>query len=93
MITPLHDLVFVRRIELPKRLIAMVNDKEPSGKGEVVAVGTGRILEDGRTLPLVVKVGDEILFEKHVGSPVENSGYEGDIIIMREDDILGVFND
>lgn len=93
MIQPLYDLVFVRRIEVPQKLIHMVNDKEPSGKGEVVAVGTGRILEDGSTLPLTLKVGEEVIFEKHAGVAVDHSGYEGDIIVIREDDILGVERD
>jgi chaperonin GroES len=91
MIQPLHDLVFIKRIEKEEGLI-VTQDKEPSGRGEVVAVGTGRILEDGSVRKLDVVVGDEVLIEKHAGAPIDNTGIPGDIIVMREDDILGVFN-
>jgi chaperonin GroES len=88
MINPLHDLVVVKRVEKEESLIVL-QDKEPSGMGEIVAVGTGRILEDGTVRPLDVKVGQTILFGKHTGA---ETGYD-DLIIMREDDIFGVIDE
>ena len=87
MIKPLHDLVIVERVEKTEGIIVLA-DKEPSGMGKVVAVGTGRILEDGTVRPLDVEVGDSILFGKHTGMDM---GMD-DLIIMREDDIFGVMN-
>lgn len=88
MIKPLHDIVFIERLEEEEGAI-IVPDKEPSGKGKVIAVGSGRILEDGTVRPLDVKVDDIVLFGKHTGVI---SGYN-DLIAMREDDILGVISE
>ena len=85
MITPLHDIVLVRRIEEEEGLI-ITQDKEPSGKGEVVAVGKGVTMDDGKIIPLDVQVGDVVLFGKMTGM---DSGYE-DLVAMRENDIMGI---
>jgi len=87
MINPLHDLVIVKRVEKEQGIIELA-DKEPSGLGEIIAIGTGRILEDGTVRPLDVSVGDSIIFSKHTGADL---GMD-DLIIMREDDIYGVLN-
>ena len=91
-IRPLHDRVLVKRLE-PKEvvtggIIIPETAKEKPQEGEVVAVGNGKIAEDGKTLAMNVKVGDKILFGKYSGSDVKIDDEE--YLIMREDDILGV---
>jgi chaperonin GroES len=92
-IRPLHDRVLVKRLE-PKEetssggIIIPDTAKEKPQEGEVVAAGPGKILEDGKTQAMNVKVGDKILFGKYAGTDVKID--EVDYIIMREDDILGV---
>ena len=92
-IRPLHDRVIVKRIESkdqtsPGGIIIPETAKEKPQEGEVVAVGSGKILEDGKVQPMNVKVGDRILFGKYAGTDVKID--EEEYIIMREDDILGV---
>ena len=91
-VRPLHDRLLVRRIEEKEMakggIIIPDTAKEKPMEGKVLAVGTGRILENGSKLPLDVKVGDRILFGKYSGSEVTR---EGDtLLIMRESDILAV---
>ena len=64
--------------------------KEKPQEGKVIAAGTGRVTEEGKTLPLVVKAGDRILFGKYSGSEVKIDGEE--LLIMKEDDILGILD-
>ena len=91
-IRPLHDRVIVKRME-EERLSAggiVIPDSatEKPIKGEVVAVGTGKILEDGKVRGLDVKTGDKILFGKYSGTEVKVDGT--DYLVMREDDIMAV---
>ena len=91
-IRPLHDRVIVKRME-EERLSAggiVIPDSatEKPIKGEVVAVGTGKILEDGKVRALDVKTGDKILFGKYSGTEVKVDGT--DYLVMREDDIMAV---
>jgi chaperonin GroES len=91
-IRPLHDRVIVKRME-EERLSAggiVIPDSatEKPIKGEVVAVGTGKILEDGKVRGLDVKTGDKILFGKYSGTEVKVDGTE--YLVMREDDIMAV---
>ena len=91
-IRPLHDRVIVRRLEeerkSPGGIVIPDTAKEKPIQGEVIAVGHGKILEDGKVRPLDVKVGDKILFGKYSGSEIKLNGEEH--LIMREEDILGV---
>ena len=91
-IRPLHDRVVVKRLEEERKsaggIVIPDNAAEKPDQGEVMAVGTGKILEDGKTRPLDVKVGDRILFGKYSGTTVMVDGYE--LLVMREDDIMGV---
>jgi chaperonin GroES len=91
-IRPLHDRVLVKRIELKEAvkggIIIPDTAKEKPQEGEVMAVGTGKVLEDGKVLSLNVKVGNRILFGKYSGTDVKIDDEE--YLIMREDDILGV---
>jgi chaperonin GroES len=91
-IRPLHDRVVVKRLEEERRsaggIVIPDNAAEKPDQGEVMAVGTGKILEDGKTRPLDVKVGDRILFGKYSGTTVKVDGDE--LLVMREDDIMGV---
>jgi chaperonin GroES len=64
--------------------------KEKPIRGEVMAVGNGKILEDGRVIPLDVKVGDEVLFGKYSGNEIKVDGEE--LVVMREDDIMAVLD-
>ncbi|MFN3369906.1 MAG: co-chaperone GroES [Sphingomonadaceae bacterium] len=90
--TPLHDRVLVRRIEAEEKtaggIIIPDTAKEKPQEGEIVAVGAGARDEDGKRIPLDVKVGDRILFGKWSGTEVKLHGE--DLIIMKESDILGV---
>jgi chaperonin GroES len=89
---PLHDRVLVRRLEEgeTKRGSIIIPDsaKEKPQQAEVVAVGTGKVLEDGERVPLMVQEGNRILFGKYSGSDVKIDGQE--YLILREDEILGV---
>lgn len=92
-IRPLHDRVLVKRIEPGDKTSAggiIIPDtaKEKPQEGEVMAVGSGKMLENGKVQPMNVNVGDRILFGKYSGTDVKIDDEE--YLIMREDDILGV---
>ncbi|MGC9325980.1 MAG: co-chaperone GroES [Desulfomonilia bacterium] len=91
-IQPLQDRVIVRRIEEDQKtkggIIIPDTAKEKPQMGEVIAVGKGKKTEEGKTIPLDVKKGDKILFSKYAGNDIKIDGEE--LLIMREDDILGV---
>ncbi|MCU0835513.1 MAG: co-chaperone GroES [Chromatiaceae bacterium] len=91
-IRPLHDRVVVRRTEeertSPGGIVIPDSATEKPIRGEVIAVGKGKILENGEVRPLDVKVGDKVLFGKYSGTEVKISGEE--LLVMREDDIMGV---
>jgi len=92
-IRPLHDRVLIRRIDEQEQMrggiIIPDTAKEKPQQGEVVAAGEGKILKDGTRQPLDVKPGDRVLFGKYSGAEVKIDGEE--FLIMREDEILGVF--
>src|SRR5580765_900575 len=92
-IKPLHDRVIVRRIEdnvnqTAGGLFIPDTAKEKPQEGEVIAVGEGKYKEDGTRQPLDVKAGDRILFGKYSSSEIKIDGEE--LLIMREDEILGI---
>ena len=91
-IRPLHDRILVKRIEEEEKtksgIIIPDTAKEKPQEGRVVAVGGGKVLEDGKVRPLDVKTGDRILFAKYAGSEVKIEGDEH--VILREDDVLGI---
>lgn len=94
-IRPLHDRVVVRRMEeerkSPGGIVLPDSAAEKPSKGEVLAIGTGKLLDNGEVRPLAVKVGDHVLFGKYSGTEVKLSGVAGDeVLVMREDDIMGV---
>jgi chaperonin GroES len=92
-IRPLHDRVLIRRIDEQEQMrggiIIPDTAKEKPQQGEVIAVGEGKFREDGTRQTLGVKVGDRVLFGKYSGSEVKIDDEE--YLIMREDEILGVF--
>jgi len=91
-IRPLQDRVIVKRIEEEEKtkggIIIPDTAKEKPQEGKVIAVGKGKLNEDGKVVPLDVKVNDRILFGKYSGSEINMDGEEH--LIMREEDILGV---
>jgi chaperonin GroES len=91
-IRPLHDRVVVRRMEEERTsaggIVIPDSATEKPIQGEVLAVGNGKILDNGDMRPLDVKVGDRVLFGKYAGTEVKVSGEE--VLVMREDDIMGV---
>ena len=91
-IRPLHDRVIVRRLEEERRtpggIVIPDTAKEKPVQGEVVAAGKGKILESGEVRPLDVKVGDKVLFGKYSGTEVKVGNEE--LLVMREEDIMGV---
>jgi chaperonin GroES len=91
-IRPLHDRVVVKRLEGESKTAGGIVIPDTAGEkpdqGEVVAVGKGKILEDGKVRPIDVKVGDRVLFGKYTGQAVKIDGTE--YLVMREDDIMGV---
>jgi chaperonin GroES len=93
-IRPLYDRIVVKRIEQQEQLQGGLyipdSAKEKPQEGEVVAVGKGKRLEDGRVVPLDVQVSDRILFGKYSGSDIKLDGDE--YMIMREDEVLGVLD-
>jgi len=92
-IRPLHDRVIVRRVEetrtSPGGIVIPDTAAEKPSRGEVIAVGKGKILDSGDVRPLDVKAGDEVLFGKYSGNEVKVDGEE--VIVLREDDILAVY--
>jgi len=94
-VKPLQDRVLVKRVEKEEKtaggIIIPETAKEKPSEGEVVAIGPGRILEDGKVLPLDVKAGDNVLFGKYAGTDVNIDGDE--YLLMREDEILCVVED
>ena len=91
-IRPLQDRVIVKRLEEEEKtkggIIIPDTAKEKPQEGKVIAVGKGKMTEDGKVIPLDVKAGDKILFGKYSGTEVKIEGEEH--LIMREEDILGV---
>ena len=91
-VRPLHDRLLVRRIEEKETakggIIIPDTAKEKPQEGEVLAVGNGKILENGTKVALDVKVGDKILFGKYTGTEIKIDGE--DVLILREDEILAV---
>ncbi|BBA36611.1 MULTISPECIES: co-chaperone GroES [Methylocaldum] len=92
-IRPLHDRIVVKRWEeektSPGGIVIPDTAKEKPIKGEVVAVGNGKALDNGQVRALDVKVGDKVLFGKYAGTEVKIDGTE--YLMLREDDIMGVF--
>lgn len=93
-VRPLHDRLLVRRMAEDEKtaggLFIPDTAKEKPQKGEVVAVGNGRVTEDGKTLPLEVRAGDSVLFSKYAGTELKLDGKE--YLMIREEDVLGIIN-
>ncbi len=94
-IRPLYDRIVVKRVESEAEkthggLYIPDSAKEKPQEGEVVAVGKGKRLEDGKVVPLDVQAGDRILFGKYSGSEIKLDGEE--YLIMREDEVLGILD-
>jgi chaperonin GroES len=91
-VRPLHDRLLVRRVEEKETarggIVIPDTAKEKPMEGEVLAVGNGKLLENGTTLALDVKVGDRILFGKYSGTEITIDGE--DVLIVREDEVLAV---
>jgi len=91
-IKPLHDRLIVKRFDEEERtkggLIIPDNAKEKPQQGEVLAVGNGKLFDDGRRVPLEIKKGDRVLFGKYSGTEIKVDGTE--YLMMREEDILGI---
>jgi chaperonin GroES len=93
-VKPLHDRILVKRLGEEEKtkggIIIPDTAKEKPAQGEVVATGTGRRTDDGKVVALEVKKGDKILFGKYSGTEIKIEGEE--LLIMREDDVLGIMN-
>jgi chaperonin GroES len=91
---PLHDRILIKRIEEEEvrrgGIIIPDTAKEKPQEGKVIAVGTGKVGEDGKRIPLDVKAGDRILFGKYSGSEVKIDDEE--YLILREEDVLGILD-
>ena len=92
-VRPLHERVLVKRNDEPEKtasglLYLPESAKEKPAEGTILAVGAGRVKEDGSVIPLQVKAGDRIVFGKYAGTEVKVD--DEDLIVMREDDIMGV---
>jgi chaperonin GroES len=91
-VRPLHDRVIVKRLEEEERtkggIIIPDTAREKPIEGKVIAVGDGKIKEDGTKIPLEVKKGDRVLFAKYAGTEIKIDGEEH--LMMREDDILAI---
>ena len=89
---PLHDRIIVKRLEEERKtaggIVIPDNAAEKPDQGKVIAVGNGKILEDGKVRPLDVKVGDRVLFGKYSGQTVKVGGDE--LLVMREEDIMAI---
>ena len=93
-IRPLHDRIIVKRLSEEEKtrggIIIPDTAKEKPQEGEVIAVGNGKILDDGKKRPLDVKVGDKILFSKYSGNEIKLQGEE--YLIVREEDVQAVID-
>jgi chaperonin GroES len=93
-VRPLADRILVKRVEEETKTAGGIlipdNAKENPMEGSVVAVGAGKVLNDGKVRPMEVKVGDRVLFSKYSGTEIKLEGTEH--LILREDDILGIVN-
>ncbi|OOG23212.1 co-chaperone GroES [Thioalkalivibrio denitrificans] len=91
-IRPLHDRVIIKRMEeertTPGGIVIPDTAAEKPVRGEVLAVGKGKIMENGETRPLDVKVGDKVLFGKYSGTEIKVDGQ--DLLVMREEDVMAV---
>lgn len=91
-VRPLHDRILVKRVQQDEKtkggIIIPDTAQEKPIEGEVIAVGNGRLLEDGTVHELQVKSGDRVLFGKYAGTEVKIEGEEH--LILREDDVLGI---
>jgi len=91
-IRPLHDRVIVKRLDEERKTASGIDIPDTAAEkpeqGEIVAIGNGRILEDGSVRKLALKVGDRVLFGKYSGQSVKVKGEE--LLVMREDDVMGV---
>jgi chaperonin GroES len=91
-IRPLQDRVIVKRVEEEEKtkggIIIPDTAKEKPQEGQIIAVGPGKVTDEGKKIPMEVKVGDRVLFGKYSGSEIKMDGEEH--LIMREDDILGI---
>ena len=91
---PLHDRVLVKRLEEGEvkhgSIIVPDTAKEKPQEGKVISVGTGRVTDDGKKIPLDVKAGDRILFGKYSGSEVKIDDEE--YLILKEEDVLGILD-
>ncbi|MBN8482252.1 MAG: co-chaperone GroES [Xanthomonadales bacterium] len=89
---PLHDRVIIKRLEAETKsaggIVIPDAAAEKPIKGEVIAVGSGKILEDGKVRPVGVKVGETVLFGKYSGTEVKVDGQE--LLVMREEDLIAV---
>lgn len=91
-IKPLHDRVVIKRLDEERKsaggIVIPDTATEKPSRGEVIAIGPGKMLDDGKVIPMAVKQGDKVLFGKYAGTEVKLDGQE--VIVMREDDIMGV---
>ena len=93
-IRPLYDRILVQRVESPTQssggLFLPESASEKPSEGEILAVGQGRLTDDGTVRPLAVKVGDRVLFGRYSGNEIKVDGVER--LVLREDEILGVMD-
>ena len=91
-IRPLNDRIIVKRVEEERKTASGIvipdTAAEKPDQGEVLAVGSGKVLDDGKVRKLDIKVGDRVLFAKYAGQAVKVKGEE--VLVMREDDVMGV---
>ncbi len=91
-IRPLHDRIIVKRLEEERKTASGIvipdNAAEKPDQGEVIAVGPGKRDDNGKLIPIDVKVGDKVLFGKYAGQTVKVEGEE--LLVMREEDLMGV---
>ncbi len=93
-VRPLHDRILVRRVNEDEKtaggIIIPDSAKEKPQRGEVVATGSGRMTQEGKSIPLEIKTGDTVLFGKYSGTELKLDGHE--YLMMREEDVLGILN-
>ncbi|MGB7183683.1 MAG: co-chaperone GroES [Burkholderiaceae bacterium] len=89
---PLHDRVIIKRMDEERKtasgIVLPENATEKPDQGEVLAIGTGKVGDDGKVRPLAVKVGDKVLFGKYSGQATKIDGDE--VLVMREEDIMAI---